>query len=222
MKKELVMKLRGMHSHHVGAYFKLYHLCKENGIFQIYSENIAMHIASIFISPRVSMRDAKVQQEALALDVAFTALEKANLINYHIDSVVVHELYVNPISRNETLKGALDGAWDDWVEYKKDNKPYKTAKTEMIAYNQLMKAVKNNIDKAKHCIESAISSQWQGLHPDISLRRLKEAQENLNYMQPALKKINEIKAKQNDKIGRINREDLQQWIDSDGTDNAKG
>jgi hypothetical protein len=40
-------------------------------------------------------------------------------------------------------------------------------------------------------------------------------------MQPAIKKVNEIKAKQNDKIGRINREDLQQWIDSDGTDNAK-
>jgi len=215
MKKDAINKLRGIHSHHVGVYFKLYYLCKENKVAEIISDNIALHIASIFISPGISMREAKVQQEALALDVAFTALEKANLINYQIDSVVVHELYVNPITRNESLKGALDGAWDDWVEYKRDNKPYKTAKTELIAYNQLMKAVKNSTDKAKHCIESAISSQWQGLHPDISLRKLKEAQENLNYMQPALKKINEIKAKQNDKIGRISRQDLQQWIDSE-------
>jgi hypothetical protein len=74
--------------------------------------------------------------------------------------------------------------------------------------------VGKSIEKAKYCIESAISSQWQGLNPNISLRKLKNANENLKYLSPALKKINEIKA-QNDKIGRINRDDLQKWIDED-------
>jgi hypothetical protein len=159
-----------------------------------------MHIASIFISPGVSMRDAKVQQEALALDVAFTALEKANLINYQIDSVIVHELYVNPLTRNETLKGALDGAWDDWVEYKKDNKPYKTAKTELIAYNQLMKSCSNDEQLASSVILNAISRQWVGFNVDVYLEQQSKLKNQSN---------------DSDKIGRISRQDLYEWIDKE-------
>lgn len=221
MKVSTINALRGMHSHHVGVYFKLYYLCQEHKLHEIYAENIAVHIASVFIPLQVSMRDAKVQQEALALDVALTALEKANLITYQEDHVLVHDLNkvkkvkeVVEIPKNEKLIGLLGGAWDEWMEYKKTNKPYKTPRTELIAYNQLMKACNNDEKIAADVILNAISCQWIGLHPHISLNKLKQAQEDLNYIQPALKKINEIKA-QNDKIGRINRDDLQKWIDED-------
>jgi hypothetical protein len=214
MKRNTIAILRGMHSHHVGAYFKIYHLLKDRKQSELKTEEICITIADAFIPAGISMRQAKVSQEAIALDTALTSLEKHGLLIYEQDRILLHELYVKPITRNETLKGALDGAWDDWIEYKQDNKPYKTAKTELIAYNQLIKSVQNNKGKAQYCISSAIGSQWIGLHPHISLNKLKQAQEDLNYIQPALKKINEIKS-QHDKIGRINRDDLQKWIDED-------
>ena len=203
-----------MHSHHVGVYFKIYHLLKDRKQWELSAEEICLTVADAFIPLDVSMRQAKVSQEAIALDTAFTSLEKHGLIIYEQDRILVHELYIKPLQRNQSLVGAIDGAWDDWIEYKHENKPYKTAKTELIAYNQLMKVVGKSIEKAKYCIESAISSQWQGLNPEISLRRLKNANENLHYIQPALEKINQIKQQQHDKIGRINRDDLQQWIDT--------
>ena len=215
MKKSTVSILRGMHSHHVGAYFKIYHLLKDRQQSELIADDICMALADIFIPYQTSMRLAKVSQEALALDTALTSLEKHGLVIYEMNKIVLKELYVKPITRNESLKGALDGAWDEWMEYKQDNKPYKTARTELIAYNQFIKVVGQSIEKAKYCIESAISSQWQGLNPEISLRKLKNANENLKYLSPAIKKINELKGEQHDKIGRINREDLQKWIEQD-------
>jgi hypothetical protein len=215
MKRNTIAILRGMHSHHVGAYFKIYHLLKDRKQSELKAEEICITIADAFIPAGISMRQAKVSQEAIALDTALTSLEKHGLLIYEQDRILLHELYVKPITRHESLKGALDGAWDDWMEYKQDNKPYKTAKTELIAYNQLIKVVGKSIEKAKYCIESAISSQWQGLNPNISLRKLKNANENLKYLSPAIKKINELKGEQHDKIGRINRDDLQKWIDED-------
>ena len=214
MKKNTVSILRGMHSHHVGVYFKIYHLLKDRKQSELIADDICMALADIFIPYQTSMRLAKVSQEALALDTALTSLEKHGLIMYEQDRILVHDLYIKPLQRNQSLIGALDGAWDEWIEYKQDNKPYKTAKTELIAYNQLMKVVGNSSEKAKYCIHTAISYQWQGLNPEIAMRKLKEANENLQYISPSIKKINEIKQQQNDKIGRINREDLQQWIDT--------
>lgn len=214
MKKNTVSILTGMHSHHVGVYFKIYHLLKDRKQWELSAEEICLSVADAFIPLDVSMRQAKVSQEAIALDTAFTSLEKHGLIIYEQDRILVHELYIKPLQRNQSLVGAIDGAWDEWIEYKQDNKPYKTAKTELIAYNQLMKVIDNSSEKAKYCIHTAISYQWQGLNPDIAMRKLKEANENLQYISPAIKKINEIKQQQHDKIGRINREDLQQWIDT--------
>lgn len=200
MKKESVMKLRGMHSHHVGAYFKLYHLCKENAVSEIYSENIAIHIASIFIAPGISMREAKVQQEALALDVAFTALEKANLIKYELDSVRVNELYKE--DRNKDLIGHLDGCWDEWIEYKTNvsKTAYKSAKSEYMAYSTLMRDCGNDHDLAKQVIVNAIGRQWVGFNVDVYLEQ-----------QSKLKK----QSNDTSKIGRISRQDLYEWIDKE-------
>lgn len=218
MKPSTINALRGMHSHHVGVYFKLYHLCHEHKIHEIYAENIAVHIASVFIPLNVSMRDAKVQQEALTLDIALTALEKANLMTYQEDHVLVHdlnkvkkvkEIVVAP--RNEKLVGALGGTWDEWIEYKLTNKPYKTARTELITYNQLLKACNNDEKIAADVVLNAISCQWIGLNADICIKRWKEAKETLNKLAPITKSIRD----QHDKIGRISRQDLQQWIDSE-------
>ena len=211
MKKDAINKLRGMHSHHVGVYFKLYYLCKDNQVAEIMSDNIALHIASIFINPGISMREAKIQQEALALDVAFTALEKANLVKYEVDQIVVHELYKAPQSRNEKLREALGGTWNEWIEYKQSNKPYKTAKTETIAYNQLMKACENDERLAADVVLNAIACQWMGLNADICIRRWNDAKETFNKLAPITKVIKE----QNDKIGRISRQDLYEWIDKE-------
>jgi len=206
MKQTTITTLRGMHSHHVGVYFKLYYLCQEHKLHEIYAENIAVHIASVFIPIQVSMREAKVQQEALALDVALTALEKANLITYQEDHVLVHDLNkvkkvkeVVEIPKNEKLIGVLGGLWDEWMEYKKTNKPYKSPRTELIAFNQLMKACSNDEQLASNVILNAISRQWLGLNVDV-------------YLQQQSK----LKSETNDtsKIGRINRQDLYEWIDS--------
>ena len=217
MKVSTINALRGMHSHHVGVYFKLYYLCQEHKLHEIYAENIAVHIASVFIPLQVSMRDAKVQQEALALDVALTALEKANLITYQEDHVLVHDLNkvkkvkeVVEIPKNEKLIGLLGGAWDEWMEYKKTNKPYKTPRTELIAYNQLMKACSNDEKIAADVVLNAISCQWMGLNPEICINRWEEAKKIVSKLAPQLQSIKD----NHDKIGRINRQDLQEWIES--------
>jgi hypothetical protein len=216
MKRNTIAILRGMHSHHVGAYFKIYHLLKDRKQSELKAEEICITIADAFIPAGISMRQAKVSQEAIALDTALTSLEKHGLLIYEQDRILLHELYVKPITRNETLKGALDGAWDDWIEYKEHNEPYKTAKSELIAYNRLMKSLNDNTENAKYCIETAISRQWKGINPEIGLVIRKKANENLQYIGRAYNKINELKAQYDtNKIGRINRDDLQKWIDED-------
>lgn len=200
MKQSTITILRGMHSHHVGAYFKIYHLCREMNVAQIEAENIAQHLASYFIPHNVSMRYAKIQQEALALDVALTALEKVNLAFYELDRIVINELYKKPIERNEKLIDALGGVWSEWIEYKQSNKPYKTAKTELIAYNQLMKSCSNDEQLASSVILNAISRQWVGFNVDVYLEQQSKLKNQSN---------------DSDKIGRISRQDLQQWIDKE-------
>jgi hypothetical protein len=200
MKKDVINKLRGMHSHHVGAYFKIYHLCREMNVAQIEAENIAQHLASYFIPHNVSMRYAKIQQEALALDVALTALEKVNLVFYELDRIVINELYKKPIERNEKLIDALGGVWSEWIEYKQSNKPYKTAKTELIAYNQLMKSCSNDEQLASSVILNAISRQWVGFNVDVYLEQQSKLKNQSN---------------DSSKIGRISRQDLYEWIDKE-------
>jgi hypothetical protein len=200
MKKDAINKLRGMHSHHVGVYFKLYYLCKDNQVAEIMSDNIALHIASMFINPGISMREAKIQQEALALDVAFTSLEKANLVKYEVDQIVVNELYKEP--RNKDLVGKLEGCWDEWIEYKTkvSKTSYKSAKSEYMAYSTLMRDCNNDHDLAKQVIVNAIGRQWVGFNVDVYLEQQSK-----------------LKNQSNDtsKIGRISRQDLQQWIDKE-------
>ncbi len=200
MKKDAINKLRGMHSHHVGVYFKLYYLCKDNQVAEIMSDNIALHIASIFINPGISMREAKIQQEALALDVAFTSLEKANLVKYEVDQIVVHELYKEP--RNKDLVGKLDGYWDEWIEYKTNvsKTPYKSAKSEYMAYSTLMRDCNNDHDLAKQVIVNAIGRQWVGFNVDVYLEQQSKLKNQSN---------------DSSKIGRISRQDLYEWIDKE-------
>lgn len=200
MKKDVINKLRGMHSHHVGVYFKLYYLCKENKVAEIISDNIALHIASILISPGISMREAKVQQEALTLDVAFTALEKANLLTYNEHQIVVTELYKEP--RHQDMIGLLDGCWDEWIDYKTNvsKTPYKSGKSEYMAYSILMRDCTNDSELAKKVIINAIGRQWVGFNVDV-------------YLEQQSKLKNQTH--DTDKIGRISRQDLQQWIDSE-------
>jgi hypothetical protein len=200
MKQSTITILRGMHSHHVGAYFKIYHLCKEMSVAQIEAENIAQHLASYFIPHNVSMRDAKIQQEALAIDVALTALEKVNLLSYELDRIVIHELYKEP--RNKDLMGQLDGCWDEWIDYKTkvSKTPYKSAKSEYMAYSTLMRDCSNDHDLAKRVIVNAIGRQWVGFNVDVYLEQ-----------QSKLKK----QSNESDKIGRITRADLYEWIDKE-------
>ena len=200
MKKDAINKLKSMHSHHVGVYLKLYYLCKDNKVGEIFSDNIALHIASIFINPGISMREAKIQQEALALDVAFTALEKANLIKYEVDQIVVHELYKEP--RNKDLIGKLDGYWDEWIEYKTkvSKTPYKSAKSEYMAYSTLMRDCKNDHDLAQQVIVNAIGRQWVGFNVDVYLDQQSKLKNQSN---------------DSSKIGRISRQDLYEWIDKE-------
>lgn len=200
MKKDAINKLRGMHSHHVGVYFKLYYLCKDNQVAEIMSDNIALHIASIFINPGISMREAKIQQEALALDVAFTSLEKASLIKYEVDQIVVNELYKEP--QNKDLVGKLAGYWDEWVEYKTkvSKTPYKSAKSEYMAYSTLMRDCNNDHDLAQQVIVNAIGRQWVGFNVDVYLEQQSKLKNQSN---------------DSSKIGRISRQDLQQWIDKE-------
>jgi hypothetical protein len=200
MKLSTINALRGMHSHHVGVYFKLYYLCKEYKVAEIISDNIALHIASIFIRPGVSMRDAKVQQEALTLDVAFTALEKVNLLTYNEHQIVLTELYKEP--RHKDMIGLLDGCWDEWIDYKTNvsKTPYKSGKSEYTAYSILMRDCSNDSELAKKVIINAIGRQWVGFNVDVYLEQQSKLKTQTN---------------DSDKIGRINRQDLQQWIDSE-------
>jgi hypothetical protein len=79
-----------------------------------------------------------------------------------------------------------------------------------------MKSLNDNTENAKYCIETAISRQWKGINPEIGLVIRKKANENLQYIGRAYNKINELKAQYDtNKIGRINRDDLQKWIDED-------
>jgi len=170
MKKDAINKLRGMHSHHVGVY------------------------------PGISMREAKIQQEALALDVAFTSLEKANLVKYEVDQIVVHELYKEP--RNKDLVGKLDGYWDEWIEYKTNvsKTPYKSAKSEYMAYSTLMRDCNNDHDLAQQVIVNAIGRQWVGFNVDVYLEQQSKLKNQSN---------------DSSKIGRISRQDLYEWIDKE-------
>lgn len=210
MKQTTITTLRGMHSHHVGAYFKIYHLCKDRQVSELWADNIAVYLADVFISDNVSMRHAKVQQEALAIDVALTALEKVNLLSYNEDKIVISELYKKPQERNEKLTEVLDGVWNEWIVYKQTNKPYKTARTELIAFNHLMKSCKNDEKLAKDVILNAIARQWMGLNADVCIRQWKDASETFSKLAPLTKLIKE----KHDKIGRIDRQDLQEWIES--------
>jgi hypothetical protein len=187
MKKDAINKLRGMHSHHVGVYFKLYYLCKDNQVAEIMSDNIALHIASVFINPGISMREAKIQ-------------EKANLVKYEVDQIVVNELYKEP--RNKDLVGHLDGCWDEWVEYKTNvsKTSYKSAKSEYMAYSTLMRDCNNDHDLAKQVIVNAIGRQWVGFNVDVYLEQQSKLKNQSN---------------DSSKIGRISRQDLYEWIDKE-------
>jgi hypothetical protein len=146
------------------------------------------------------MREAKIQQEALALDVAFTSLEKANLVKYEVDQIVVNELYKEP--RNKDLVGKLEGCWDEWIEYKTkvSKTSYKSAKSEYMAYSTLMRDCNNDHDLAKQVIVNAIGRQWVGFNVDVYLEQQSKLKNQSN---------------DSSKIGRISRQDLYEWIDKE-------
>ena len=83
------------------------------------------------------------------------------------------------IKQDLFLSKEWDELWENWIDYKKTEKrqTYKTAKSELIAYKELLKISGNNIETAKKIVSKSIANLYTGLF------ELKETQ--LTQQQPS-------------------------------------
>lgn len=59
--------------------------------------------------------------------------------------------------------------WRKFIVYRKEiKKPYKSSKSEEIAYNKMVEMADHDPTKAKDMVERTILGQWQGLYPNKS------------------------------------------------------
>ena len=88
------------------------------------------------------------------------------------------------------------------MEYKTkvSKTPYKSAKSEYMAYSTLMRDCKNDHNLAQQVIVNAIGRQWVGFNVDVYLDQQSKLKNQSN---------------DSSKIGRISRQDLYEWIDKE-------
>lgn len=175
----------------IGLYHYLLHYCKTMQLYSLHNDSglITELLNSLKPSPN--------------LDALLVELDTAGFIIYEPFSITVVDLEPKE-KRDHSLDEALSGTWLAWVEYKANEKKsaYKSPESERRAYAQLLRDCDNNEDLAAGALVNAMAMNWHGPNADVYLKRLNNLKKEKNEQTTA------------PKLGRINTNELQQWLNS--------
>lgn len=172
-----------------GVMIALLEEADENGVLTISVREFATRIGIERQPMRTALR--KLQEQNLinptANPISTQRLTQItiNNIEYYATFAPKHQPKANPITNprksTKNIQKALTpdyitppfvepqfaDTWRKFIEYRKEiKKPYKSSKTEEIAYNKMVEMSGHDPAKAKDMVERTILGQWQGLFPN--------------------------------------------------------